>query len=223
MILFDNVSLSYDGKELLRNISLELMSGGFYFLTGPSGAGKTTFIKLAYGGLSPTTGKIKIFNQQISQMSRDEAALNRRRVGIVHQDCQFLNHLSLAANVALPLTVSGLPTSQKNLQELLRWVGLSSRENALPPTLSGGELQRATLARAVITNPDIILADEPTGNLDWDMSLRLMTLLVELNKMGKTVVIATHDLNMIRQVKSHLNARVLRIQNKNVQLAKTDL
>jgi cell division transport system ATP-binding protein len=144
-------------------------------------------------------------------------------MGIVHQDCQFLDHLPLAANVLLPLSVSGKDTVPNDLTDLLSWVGLSSLADALPPQLSGGERQRAALARAVIMAPDVILADEPTGNLDWEMSQRLLTLLIELNRMGKTILIATHDMNLIRTAKAQVAARVLRIAQRRVTLAGADL
>ena len=144
---------------------------------------------------------------------------------MVHQDCQFLDHLSVTENVALPLTVAGQDSIAElsNLRELLKWVGLSNRAEALPPELSGGERQRAALARAVIMSPDVILADEPTGNIDWEMSQRLLQLLLELNRMGKTIMVATHDLNLIRAAKNQVQARVLRISNRRLQLAGADL
>ena len=149
----------------------------------------------------------------------------RRRIGVVHQDCQFLDHLPVADNVALPLTVSGRDSLEQvsNLKELLNWVGLRDRAKALPPELSGGERQRAAVARAVIMSPDIVLADEPTGNVDWEMSQRVLQLLIELNKMGKTVMIATHDMNLIRAAKTKVQTRVLRIANRRVQAAGADL
>ena len=153
----------------------------------------------------------------------EAVAATRQRIGVVHQDCQFLDHLPLATNVLLPLTVAGRPTDPRDLTDLLSWVGLGGLGDALPPQLSGGERQRAALARAIIMGPDVILADEPTGNLDWDMSLRLLTLLVELNRLGKTILIATHDLNLIRQAKAQVAARVLRIKNRRLQLAGADL
>jgi cell division transport system ATP-binding protein len=200
-----------------------LAPGSFHFLTGPSGAGKSTFLKLCYGELLPTAGRITLFDREVRGLSRDDIALTRRRIGVVHQDCQFLDHLPLAANVALPLTVAGKPSGAQDLTDLLTWVGLGNLADARPPQLSGGERQRAALARAIIMGPDVILADEPTGNLDWEMSLRLLTLLVELNRMGKTVLIATHDLNLIRQAKSQIAARVLRITKRKIQLAGADL
>jgi cell division transport system ATP-binding protein len=225
VIELENVSYTYGGGALLSDVSLRLQFGSFHFLTGPSGAGKTTLLKLCYGALLPTSGRLSAFEQDIAGLDRDQMALLRRRIGVVHQDCRFLDHMSLAENVALPLMVSGRgeAAQQEDLSELLNWVGLGDRKDALPPELSGGERQRAALARAVILSPDVVLADEPTGNVDWEMSQRLLRLLVELNKMGKTVLIATHDLSLIRAAKSQVQARVLRISQRQVQLAGADL
>ena len=223
VISFENAAYSYGGGELLSDLSLRLAPGSFHFLTGPSGSGKSTFLKLCYAELLPTAGRLALFDREVRSLSRDEVALTRRRIGVVHQDCQFLDHLPLAANVALPLTVAGRPSPASDLSDLLGWVGLGHLAEAKPPSLSGGERQRAALARAIIMGPDVILADEPTGNLDWELSLRLLTLLVELNRMGKTVLVATHDLNLIRQAKSQIAARVLRISKRRIQLAGADL
>lgn len=225
MIELENLAYSYGGGELLSDVSLKLAPGSFHFLTGPSGSGKTTFLKLCYGALVPTAGHVRIFDRDLRGMTRDDVARARRRIGVVHQDCQFLDHLPLFENVALPLTVSGLDvqTETQNINELLAWCGLTPRADALPPELSGGERQRAALARAVVLSPDVILADEPTGNVDWEMSQRLLHLLVELNRMGKTVLIATHDLGLIRAAKQQVQARVLRISNRRLQLAGADL
>ncbi|SER68337.1 cell division transport system ATP-binding protein [Tranquillimonas rosea] len=225
MIELNDVGYSYGGDALLTDVSLNLSPGSFHFLTGPSGAGKTTLLKLCYLELQATRGEVVAFGRPARQLSRDGVARMRRRVGIVHQDCRFLDHLPLVENVALPLSVSGQPdhADSTEMRELLAWVGLKHRATALPPELSGGERQRAALARALIMSPDVILADEPTGNLDWEMSLRLLTLLVELNRMGKAVLIATHDLALIRQAKTQLAARVLRIRDRTLQVAGAEL
>ncbi len=225
MIELDNVAYSYGGEALFRGLSLTLAPGSFHFLTGPSGTGKTTLLKLCYGALRPTEGDLSLFGRSVAQMDRDAVAMNRRRVGVVHQDCQFLDHLPVIENVALPLIVSGQysPEHDENLTELLTWVGLTERAEALPPELSGGERQRAALARAVIMSPEVILADEPTGNVDWEMSQRLMRLLIELNRMGKTILIATHDLMLIRATKAQVQARVLRLAGGGLYTAGADL
>ena len=223
----ENVAHSYGfgSNELLADISLKLSPGSFHFLTGPSGSGKTTFLKLCYGALVPTAGRIQLFSEDLRMMSRDSIAMSRRRIGVVHQDCQFVDHLNVYDNISLPLNVvgDGQLADLSNLKDLLGWVGLTTRANALPAELSGGERQRAALARAVVMSPDVILADEPTGNIDWEMSQRLLHLLVELNRMGKTVMIATHDMSLIRAAKALVLARVLRISNRRLQLAGADL
>ncbi len=227
VIELENVAYSYGfgRNELLADISLKLSPGSFHFLTGPSGSGKTTFLKLCYGALVPTAGRIQLFSEDLRMMSRDSIAMSRRRIGVVHQDCQFVDHLNVYDNISLPLNVvgDGQLADLSNLKDLLGWVGLTTRANAFPAELSGGERQRAALARAVVMSPDVILADEPTGNIDWEMSQRLLHLLVELNRMGKTVMIATHDMSLIRAAKALVQARVLRISNRRLQLAGADL
>ncbi|MBS1300998.1 ATP-binding cassette domain-containing protein [Loktanella sp. SALINAS62] len=222
MIELDNVAYSYGGDSLFADLSLQLQPGSFQFLTGPSGAGKTTLLKLCYGDLLATSGSVTLFGKDAATLTRDDVAMTRRRIGVVHQDCQFLDHLPLTENVALPLQVSGRThEAEGNLTDLLAWVGLSRQADQTPPQLSGGERQRAALARAVITSPDVIIADEPTGNVDWEMSQRLLTLLIELNRMGKTVLIATHDLNLIRFAKSQVVANVLRIKGGRMETGVT--
>jgi cell division transport system ATP-binding protein len=225
VIEFKSAGYSYGGKALFGGVDLDLASGSFHFLTGPSGVGKSTLLKLCYGELRPTEGNVTLFGKDLHHMDRDELAAARRRIGVVHQDCQFLDHLPLDENIGLPLAVAerGVLKDESNLKELIAWVGLSQRANALPPELSGGERQRAALARAVIMSPDVILADEPTGNVDWEMSQRLLRLLVELNRMGKTILVATHDLQLIRAAKTQVQARVLRISDRQLQLAGADL
>lgn len=223
MIEFKDVAYGYSGGDLISDVSLTLAPGAFYFLTGPSGSGKTTFLKLCYRDLLATSGQVTILGQDARTMARDAVARTRRRIGVVHQECEFLDHLSVAENVALPLEVADKVAARQDLDDLLGWVGLAGQADALPPALSGGERQRVALARAVIMSPDVVIADEPTGNVDWDMSLRLLGLLVELNRMGKTIVIATHDLNLIRAAKAHVAARVLRISNRRLVAAGVDL
>jgi len=225
LIELESAAFSYGGGDILTDVSLRLAPGSFHFLTGPSGSGKTTLLRLCYMQLLPSAGNIRIFGEDVRQIDRDQVAQMRRRIGIVHQDCQFLDHLTLTDNVALPLEVAGrdVEAESANMAELLGWVGLSGQKNNFPPQLSGGERQRAALARAVIMSPDVIIADEPTGNIDWEMAQRLLQLLIELNKMGKTILIATHDLNLIRNAKNHVAARVLRLHNRRLQLAGADL
>ena len=225
MIDLAEVAYGYGNTTLLSELTLRLAPGSFHFLTGPSGSGKTTLLKLCYADLTASAGKVSLFGQDTATMTRDQIARARQRMGVVHQDCEFLDHLPLYENVALPLTVAGRSGDEEagNLEELMGWVGLAARREALPPELSGGERQRAALARAVITDPEVVLADEPTGNVDWEMSLRLLQLLVELNRMGKTILVATHDLALIRAAKTHVSARVLRIAKGRLQLAGSDL
>lgn len=225
MIEFNSAGYSYGDRALFSQVDLELAQGSFHFLTGPSGVGKSTFLKLCYGELRPTEGRTTLFGKDLGALNRDQLASARQKIGVVHQDCQFLDHLPIEENIGLPLAVSGadVESEQADLKELISWVGLSHRANALPPELSGGERQRAALARAVIMSPDVILADEPTGNVDWEMSQKLLSLLVELNRMGKTILIATHDLGLIRAAKSQVQARVLRISDRRIQSAGADL
>ncbi len=224
VIELEDVAYSYGGAELFAQLNLSLAPGSFHFLTGPSGAGKTTLLKLCYGELLATSGQVRLFGEDAASLPRDGVAMVRRRIGVVHQDCQFLDHLPVSENIALPLKVAGREDETgNNLDDLMMWVGLKAQANQTPPQLSGGERQRAALARAVIMSPEVIIADEPTGNVDWEMSQRLLTLLVELNKMGKTVLIATHDLNLIRTAKNQVSARVLRLKDRRLQLAGAEL
>ncbi|KIT17807.1 cell division ATP-binding protein FtsE [Jannaschia aquimarina] len=225
MIELRQAGYSYGRGATLSDLDLTLAPGSFHFLTGPSGAGKTTLLKLLYGELKPSSGAALLFGQDSRKVDRDGLARIRRKVGVVHQDCRFLDHLSVVDNVALPLQVTGRDPSAHatDLAQLLSWVGLSARAEARPPELSGGERQRAALARAVIMDPDVLLADEPTGNVDAEMSQRLLTLLTELNRMGKAVVVATHDMGLIRAAKPLVQARILRLAGGNLQAAGAEL
>ncbi len=203
MVLFENVGLRYGlGPEVLRDLSFRLDPHSFQFLTGPSGAGKSSLLRLLYLSLKPTRGLITLFGHDIATVSKDALALLRSRVGVVFQDFRLLDHLTTYENVALPLRVLGKDESnyRPEVMELLRWVGLGERSHALPPILSGGEKQRAAIARAVIARPQLLLADEPTGNVDPMLAGRLLRLFVELNRSGTSVVIATHDIALMDQV-----------------------
>ena len=196
MIRFENVGIRYGmGEEILRDISFHLEPGSFHFLTGPSGAGKTSLLKLMYLARRPSRGLISMFGHQIANLPRDDLPEVRRRIGVVFQNFRLLEHLSAFENVALPLRIAGQRPKdyREDVEELLNWVGLGDRMEAKPPTLSGGEQQRIAIARAVVAKPDLLLADEPTGNVDSRIGQRLMRLFVELNKLGTTVVVATHD------------------------------
>jgi cell division transport system ATP-binding protein len=189
------------GVEVVRDLSFSIKAQSFQFLTGPSGAGKTTLLRLMLLSLKPTRGIIKIFGQDASTLDKDAITGLRRRIGVVFQDFRLLDHLTTYENVALPLRVMGrLEASYRaEVVELLRWVGLGERMNALPAVLSGGEKQRAAIARALIARPELLLADEPTGNVDPGLARRLLRLFIELHKSGTAVVIATHDLALMDQ------------------------
>lgn len=202
VIRFENVGLRYGlGPEILRDISFDLPSGSFQFLSGPSGAGKTTLLKLLFMSLKPTRGLINVFGKDRARVTRQELPL-RRRIGIVFQDFRLLDHMSTFDNVALPLRVRGREEAsyRQDVAELLKWVGLGDRMHVLPPVLSGGEKQRVAIARALIEQPEILLADEPTGNVDPPLARRLLRLFIEMNRLGTAVVIATHDVNLMEQV-----------------------
>ena len=205
MIQFDNVGMRYGmGDEVLKDLTFDIEPGSFQFLTGPSGAGKTSLLRLLFLSMKPTRGVITVFGKNSSVLTRDELPAIRRRVGIVFQDFRLLNHLTLYENVALPLRVRGYEehSYRRDVVDLLKWVGLAQRLDAHPPVLSGGEQQRAAIARALIDQPELLLADEPTGNLDPGLARRLLRLFVELNRSGTSVLIATHDLPLMDQVQA---------------------
>lgn len=200
MVRFENVGMRYgSGAEVLRDVSFELPAGSFHFLTGASGAGKSSLLRLMYLAHRPSRGLMSMFGQDIAALDRTELPPLRRRIGVVFQNFRLLDHLSALDNVALPLRVGGATEGdiRSHVGELLRWVGLGEHLDAKPPTLSGGQQQRVAIARAVINRPKLLLADEPTGNVDPAMSLRLLRLFVELNRLGTTVLIATHDEDLV--------------------------
>lgn len=200
IVEFDSVGLRYGtGSEVLRDLDFRLANGGFFFLTGPSGAGKTSLLRLLYLAQRPTRGRIRLFGEELSDAPRDALPGFRRRIGIVFQDSRLIRHLSAFDNVALPLRVAGKSEVELDgpVREMLAWVGLADRASATPPTLSGGEQQRVAIARAVISQPELLVADEPTGNVDAEMAQRLLHLLTALNRLGTTILVATHDLSLI--------------------------
>ena len=202
MVRFEHVGLRYGlGPEVLRDLSFRIEPHSFQFLTGPSGAGKTSLLRLLFLSIRPTRGLITLFGHDIATLSKDALSTLRRRIGIVFQDFRLLDHMTTYENVSLPLRVVGREEAsyRNEVIELLQWVGLGERMNALPPVLSGGEKQRAAIARAGIARPQLLLADEPTGNVDPTLAQRLLRLFIELNKAGTSVVIATHDIGLMDQ------------------------
>jgi cell division transport system ATP-binding protein len=200
VIRFENVGLRYGrGPEVLRDLTFRIDPKSFQFLTGPSGAGKTSLLRMLFLSLRPTRGLVTMFDQDAATLSKDGRATLRRRIGLVFQDFRLLDHMTTYENVALPLRVIGKDEAEyrPEVVELLQWVGLGDRMSALPPILSGGEKQRAAIARAVIARPQLLLADEPTGNVDPNLGQRLLRLFIELNKSGTSVVIATHDIALM--------------------------
>ncbi len=203
MIRFDNVGLRYGtGPEILRDVTFHVHPGSFHFLTGPSGAGKTTLLRLLFMSLKPSRGLMFVFGENVAELNAAGRSALRRRIGIVFQDFRLLDHLTTWENVALPLRVMGKQETdyREDVTDLLRWVGLGDRINAYPEVLSGGEKQRAAIARAVIARPELLLADEPTGNVDPAIGNRLLRLFVELNRLGTSVIIATHDYGLMEQL-----------------------
>jgi|SRR3954447_15549952 len=204
VVCLESIGLRYGlGPEVLKDVTFRLNSGEFRFLTGPSGAGKTSLLRLLFLSLSPTRGFLSLFGQDATTISKPMMPLVRRRIGIVFQEFRLLDHLTTYENVALPLRVAGLneESYRADVMELLKWVGLADQAKALPPVLSGGEKQRAAIARAVIAKPKLLLADEPTGNVDPNLARRLLRLFLELNRLGTTVLIATHDSELIAQAR----------------------
>jgi cell division transport system ATP-binding protein len=217
VVRFEEVSLRYDaGPEILSRVSFELDPGSFHFVAGPSGAGKSTLLRLMFLAQQPSDGRLSLFGRDVAGLSRDDRALMRRRIGVVFQDFRLLDHLTVLENVALPLRVTGQKGQKihEHVAELLTWVGLAEQLNAYPATLSGGQQQRVAIARAVIARPSLLLADEPTGNVDDRLAVRLLYLFEELNKLGTTVLIASHNESLV----ARFNHPVLRLKDGVVTL-----
>ncbi|QIG53979.1 cell division ATP-binding protein FtsE [Altererythrobacter sp. BO-6] len=211
IVTFDNVGLRYGTEpEVLRDVSFTLFPGRFYFLTGASGAGKTSLLKMLYLAQRPSRGAIRMFGNDMITLPRERLPQFRRRLGVVFQDFRLVEHLSAFDNVALPLRVAGVREADlaKPVADMLAWVGLAQRMDAIPATMSGGEQQRVAIARAVIGRPDLLIADEPTGNVDPEMALKLLQLFERLNRLGTTVIVATHDIHLLRQVPDSLIMRL---------------
>ena len=201
MVRFENVGMRYDaGPEILRDVNFALEPGSFTFVTGPSGAGKSTLLKLVFMAERPSRGLITMFGRELATLKRAELPALRRRVGVVFQEFRLLDHLSAFDNVAMPLRLAGQREDEyaHDVEELLSWVGLGNRLDAKPPTLSGGEQQRVAIARAVVAKPDLILADEPTGNLDTQVGHQIIELLQKVHQQGITIVLITHNPEIAR-------------------------
>lgn len=217
MIQFENVGLRYGlGSEVLSDLSFRVPPNSFQFLTGPSGAGKTSLLRMMLLSLKPTRGLIRVFGRDATTIPRQDMPSIRRDVGVVFQDFRLLNHLTTYENVALPLKVRGHDEVKfkTDVTELLKWVGLGDRMHVLPPVLSGGEKQRAAIARALIDQPKVLLADEPTGNVDPPLARRILRLFIELHRSGTSVIIATHDLGLMDQY----DARRIVINDSRLQI-----
>jgi cell division transport system ATP-binding protein len=218
VLRLQEVGLRYgDGPEILKDVTFSMWPGDFYFLTGSSGAGKSSLLKLLFLALRPTRGSLHIFGEDIGSVKHHKLPTIRRRIGVVFQEFRLLDHLSTYDNVALPLRVAGKAESayRRDVMDLLDWVGLAQKASSLPPVLSGGEKQRAAIARAVIAKPQLLLADEPTGNVDPALAKRLLHLFLELNRLGTTMLIATHDRGLVKQADRpvlHLDEGVLSLQ-----------
>jgi cell division transport system ATP-binding protein len=218
MVRLEAVGLRYGtGPEILRDVTFSLAPGAFCFLTGPSGSGKTSLLRLLFLALKPTRGSVTLFGEDAATLPRRKLPELRRRIGLVFQDYNLLDHLTVFENVALPLRVQGQRPDQyrRDVMDLIGWVGLGNQAQALPQTLSGGEKQRVAIARAVISKPEMLLADEPTGNVDHELAMRLLHLFLELNRLGTTVFLATHDDTLIKTAK----APVIHLENGKLRAA----
>lgn len=214
MIAFEAAAFNYGAHAVLRDLTVRLEAGSLHFLTGRSGAGKTTLLRLIYLALVPAAGSVRVMGAETAQVDAAARAALRRRMGLVLQDCDLLEHLSIGDNIALPLRVAGQDqrAREADIAELARWVGLGDRLTAFPRELSSGERRRAAVARAVVTAPELVIADEPTGDVDEEAAGRIVELFLELNRAGATVLVATHDMSLIRRAQGRAQARTLRLE-----------
>lgn len=206
IIKFKNVTKRFGSLVALNNVSFEVQKGEFVFITGPSGAGKTTILKLILGDLLPDSGEVIVEGHDIRNIKSNDLPFYRQTIGTVFQDFKVLPERTVGENVEVALAVIGLSQGEwgERIKHILKLVGLSRQENLFPSQLSGGELQRVSLARALVVNPKILLADEPTGNLDWDTSAAMMDLFEKINKEGKTIVMATHNQEIVKKHKKRI-------------------
>ena len=203
MIESSHLSKLYSrGVYAIRDLTINVRKGEFVFLTGPSGAGKSTFLRLLLRQELPSEGDLRVLGRDLAILRPAQVQSYRRSIGFVFQDFRLIPRFTVFENVAFVMRVLGLQlaTQQRKTFQVLKWVGLQHRMNAVPPQLSGGEQQRVAIARALVNDPQLVLADEPTGNLDPDLSLEIMNLFREINARGTTVVVATHDRELIRRV-----------------------
>lgn len=206
MIKFENVTKTFGNVAALKNVSFGLDKGEFAFLTGPSGSGKTTILRLILKEIAPDSGKVFFDKKDIAEITEKELPLYRRKIGCVFQDFKVLPEKTVAENIEVALAAIDVPEEKwdKKVNEVLKLAGISHRGDFFPSQLAGGELQRVSFARALVVDPDLILADEPTGNLDWETAKSMIDLFAKINEKGKTILMATHNKDIIAKMKKRV-------------------